>query len=250
MGRNSVTEAIILKSTRFDEYHKRLSLLTYDAGIVDAVAYGAFKGKSKLSGITDSFVHIKAYLYFDPVKKRHKLSDAEAINTFDGLRSDLKRFFVAALFSELTLKTYAGGDEHKRLIPLFVQALSALHEANEVQCELVTIQFLLRFFEIIGYPPVIDICERCGRPIHPDEERFVTIAGTVHCRVCITSESAKLTAGALAYVNHTATLRLDAAMRVNLGNASRTELKTALVRIAQNITEAPLQSVRSGAEII
>ena len=41
--------------SRFGEYHKQLELLTPDSGMLRAVAFGAFKGKSRLVSTSDPY---------------------------------------------------------------------------------------------------------------------------------------------------------------------------------------------------
>ena len=48
MERSISTNAIIIRRERFGEFHKGLTLLTSDLGLVSATAYGAYKMQSRL----------------------------------------------------------------------------------------------------------------------------------------------------------------------------------------------------------
>ncbi len=248
MVRNSIDEAIVLKSIRFSEYHKRLTLLTTKSGIIDVVAYGAFKGKSKLSGITESFVHLRAYLYFEPVKKQFKLSDAEAVATFDGIRHDLKRFYIAALVSEAVMRSFAGGDEHAGLFPLLADGFALLSSATPAEADLLLIQLLYRFLLIIGYPPDWAYCERCGAPL--TGARFVTFAGGVGCERCGRSDSAVVSRTAPEYLKRSATVPLGDALRTGIEPTDVAGLKRALIRIVQRVVETPLKSISAAGSML
>jgi DNA repair protein RecO (recombination protein O) len=248
MGRNSITEAVILRSQRFAEYHKRVTLLTDSSGIVDAIAYGAFKSKSKLAGITESFTRLRAYLYVDPVKKQHKLSDGELVASNDGIRADLKRFYIASIISELVQITYAGGDEYVSLFPLIDTGFRVLSSASDRVSDLLLVQVLIRFFTCIGYPPPWAECERCGSAIAGSSARSVSPGGLVYCSRC-GGDAVSLPPGSFAYLEHTEQLTFREALRVDVGNSALDGLKRALLSIAQKVAESPLRSLR-GAEPI
>ncbi|MDA3939799.1 MAG: recombination protein O N-terminal domain-containing protein [Spirochaetia bacterium] len=101
MNRNIKTDSIILRSRRIGELHKGLSCLTRSHGIIDAIAYGAGKGKSKLAGLVDPFSLLYLYLYFDPVKDNYKISDIEQRTIFPNIRLELGKFYIASFWAEL-----------------------------------------------------------------------------------------------------------------------------------------------------
>ena len=248
MPRNTIEDAIVLKSSRFAEYHKKLFLLTKGSGMIDAIAYGAFKSKSKLAGITESCVRLRGYLYFEPVRGQYKLTDAEPIATYDGIRVDLKKFYSASLLSELVMVSYAGGDEHAQLHPLIANLFARLSECEIDQTNRILIQGIARFLDIIGYPPIVDECGQCGRT--PIPRAFVSPGGVVLCDGCRSSESVPVTPGAISYLAHTASLSVDDALIVALDTASTAGLRRALIRLAQNVVETPLRTLKSAGGVI
>ena len=48
MYRSISTHAIVIRRERSGEFHKSLSLLTTDLGLINAIAYGAYKMNSGL----------------------------------------------------------------------------------------------------------------------------------------------------------------------------------------------------------
>ena len=216
--------------------------------MIDVIAYGAYKSKSKLAGITESFVRLRGYLYFEPVRGRYKLTDAEAIATYDGIRIDLKKFYTASLLSELVMLSYAGGDEHAQLHPLVATLFTILSECDIAQTNRVLIQGIARFLDIVGYPPTIDECGQCGRTSIP--EAFVTPGGVVLCDGCRSTEVVPVTSMAVAYLAATAPLTVEDAMGVSLDGASTAGLRRALIRLAQNVVETPLRTLKSAGGTI
>lgn len=247
MPRNTIESAVILRSVRFAEYHKRISLLTEGAGLIEATAYGAFKGRSKLAGATESFVQIRGHLYFEPVRARYKLSDADAIETFDGIRNNLKKFYVASLISELILVTYAGGDEHASLFPLLVQLFSFLSECPVAAADLVLIQAIQRFLALVGFPAVWSECAQCGVDIRTAEYRFVSRGGAVLCNGCRRGECSRVTYAGSRYISATESLEVTRALQEGLDESSISGLQRGLVSIAQSVVETPLRTLNSAA---
>lgn len=241
---------MVLKTERFGEIHKRLVMLTATLGIIEAVAYGAFKGKNRLSGSTDLFSLFKAYLYFEPVKKNYKLSDIEPIASYDGIRRDVKRFYIASLWAEIIHKTYAGGDEHARIFPLVSTGFEYLETADTMASDLICTQFLNRFLEVIGYPPLASECERCGRMLGNDVESFVGRHGTVTCNDCAFPESAVVTPGAKRYLASSKKRDFARAVSISLETGSLNGIKEALLRIVRAVVERPLYTLETGGKFL
>ena len=250
VSRYTTTDAIVLRVARFGEYHKRLSLLTVELGIIDAVAYGAFKSRSKLSGVSDPFGRISAHLYYEPVKKNYKLTDAEPISFFPEIRNDVKRYYAASLLCEVVLKTYAGGDEHRRLHATLLDSFALLEHANDSECDYLLTQSLFRFLTVIGYPPELAHCSMCGKQIGRADHLYVSHGGVVTCGSCKSPESSLLSAGARAYLVHTEHMKLNEALTVSLDERSRKGVKTSIIRIVQGIIETPLSTVRSAGGLL
>ena len=246
MSRSSVTKAIVLKTQRFAEVHKHLTLLTTGSGIIDVTAYGAYKGKNRLSGSTDLFALFTAYLYFEPVKKNYKLTDLEPISLHDGIRRDVKRFYIASFWVEIVYKTYAGGDEQVSIFPLLVALLTELEFAEPATCDLLNIQFLYRFLHIIGYPPLPSECSVCGRHIRTEDESHVSAAGLVTCRQCALHDSVVISVGAKRYLNYISGLDNAVTSGVSLDKTSTEGVKTGLIRVVKGVVERPLFSLETG----
>lgn len=245
MGRHSITRGIVLRVSRFAEYHKRLLLLTDEAGIVEVIAYGACKSKSKFAGITESFTVLRVWLYHDPVKNQYKLSDAEVMADFDGIRKDVDRFYAAAIMAELVHATYAGGGEHRTLLELLVAGFGTLETVSGGRIDLLLVQMIDGLLDAIGYPVIVEECDGCGAAISTGEYRYVASGGEVLCPRCRRNGAVPMTPGAVAYLSHTRGLSFESASRVAIDEESLEGLKAAMLRIAQRVAERPLQSLRS-----
>ena len=163
MSRASVTEALILRASRVGEYHKQLLLLTPDTGLVKALAFGAFKGKSRLVSASDPYSHARIHLYRNPVRDLLKITDIEVIHTYEGLRNDLERSYAAALLAELVAASYGGGGpDYRYPFGLLRRCLMVLETGDARAGRRTVFQFLLRFLLHAGFLGSPGECGRCG----------------------------------------------------------------------------------------
>ena len=79
--------AVVLRRTDLGETDRILRLLTKEAGKVDAVAKGARRGMSRLSGATELFTFSRMLLAVG--KSLDIVSQCEIRETFPALRDDL-----------------------------------------------------------------------------------------------------------------------------------------------------------------
>lgn len=247
-GRNSITEAVVLKTYRIGEYHKNITFHSPSDGIVRGIAYGAYRGRSKLSGVTDPFGRLKIYLYYEPVKQNYKINDVELIESYDGIRQDLTKFYVASLWAEIVIRSHGGGDEHPPVFQLLTQALGYLDRVDSVTA--ILIQFLWRYVTTIGYSQDPDRCSECGRLIRAEEVAFVSRGPDIVCEGCAGYTKTPLSPGVRRFLKYSSGVSLDEAMRVGLDPAGGAVAKEALFTLIQNIIEAPLNTLRSSGSML
>src|SRR5271157_1433784 len=162
MYRSISTQAIVIRRERLGEFHKSLTLLTSDLGLISAAAYGAYKMHSHLRVGSEPFTWSTTVLYHNPVKKSYKVTDLDIQESFPGLQSDLSRLAAASLWAEVVQKSFGAGEMTGVLFKLFLDCLRLLDAPDLVREPYVTIQFLWRFLSLAGYQPETRACERCG----------------------------------------------------------------------------------------
>lgn len=252
MTRNARFEAVILRARRFGEIHKSVTMLSAEEGLISAVAYGAHSHKGRLRGLVAPFHRGVCYLYTNPVKDRHKITDFDVTHYYSGIRENIDRFYAASLWAEVLLKSYAGGGEGEPVYRLFVEALSVLEEA--VQRGVVrktTAQFLWRYFGLIGSRPEVDRCISCGRELGAGEDRWYgPFADGLSCAGCAGEASRRVVAGALRYVTDTESKSFSDAAEVGLGETALAQLNGFLFSLAEGILEDRLNTLRTGGGML
>lgn len=246
MNRNIKTDSIILRSRRIGELHKGLTCLTRTHGIIDAMAYGAGKGKSKLSGLVDPFSLLYLYLYFDPVQDNYKISEIEQKMIFPGIRLELKKFYIASFWAEIILKSFSGGGESQSVFPLLAKSLIILNKADNVEQNLILIQFIWRYLEISGFQSDIHNCSVCDKIIPDAETAFYNERDNeILCSSCRKQDDMlNFTIGGLKYLKYSSKLDINQSMGIGLDSKSVDILKRILIAMVQGIVEYPLNTLK------
>jgi len=251
MNRNLKTSALILKNYRVGEYHKGTVLLTKDLGIINAVAYGGYKTRSKLGSKTEVFNYLRLYLYHDPVKNTYKITDTENVEIYENIRNDLKSIMTATLCCEIVLKTYGGGGEYSGTLSLMRTAFSGFNAGERDSLDRSLIQFLWRYAGILGFRFNLTECSQCGNAIKPGENCIFS-AGDENfiCSRCAVPADITLPPGCRTYLLHTDSLDFFQSLRVGLPGQSQKDLKALLIHILKSIVETDLNTVTAGGEFL
>jgi DNA repair protein RecO (recombination protein O) len=251
MDRRRSTPAIILRAYRIGEIHRGVVMLTPEEGLVRAIAHGALSQKGRLRGSTVPFTLGECYLYTDPVRQSVKVTDMQAACHFVGLREDIKRFYTASLWTELILKTFASGGSADLLFVLFTDALRLLDASDREEADRISIQFLWRFLDLAGSRPDLDVCACSGETLPPDVPVYYAPAETGFCAEAYSTDSMiEWSAGIAAYLRHSSSLELAAAVRVAPPVDAAPRIKRVLYMIVQDLVESPLHTLRIGSGII
>ncbi|ORC34467.1 DNA repair protein RecO [Marispirochaeta aestuarii] len=247
MSRASVTEALILRASRVGEYHKQLLLLTPDTGLVKALAFGAFKGKSRLVSASDPYSHARIHLYRNPVRDLLKITDIEVIHTYEGLRNDLERSYAAALLAELVAASYGGGGpDYRYPFGLLRRCLMVLETGDARAGRRTVFQFLLRFLLHAGFLGSPGECGRCGVDFSPSQEVFFySRDGELMCGSCAVEGSLPVSPGVRRHMEGASKFPLSRALEIG----TDTSLEQGLVRLLRDLLQITLNLQLKSFEI-
>src|SRR6056297_852198 len=248
MARNFHTEGVILKAYRVAEYHKGLVIISPDLGVLHATAFGAYKGKSKLSGVSEPFTRGDFLLYHDPVKDRYKVTEITPRSYHEELRSDLDRYYTGLFWSELIIKSFGGGSEYTQLYFLLSSALDFLGKTRFI--ERAHIQFVWRYLDTTGFLPDLSMCGACGREIESAESLYWQNGEFVgeECRLIAAGdpELHSLNPAAKKYVLHTLRLSLEQTESVSLSVIELRRLKALLYAVVEDVVGFRLNTMQKG----
>lgn len=177
------TQGIVLRETNYKEADKILNVLTPE-GKITVSARGARRKGSRISAACQLFALSEMELF--KYKDRYSLNEAEVKEQFLGLRSDIKKFALAAYFMELAETIVNEAEESSEILALTLNSLYVLE--TDIKSEtLIKAVFELRVMAIAGFEPRVDCCAICG-DVNPEHPRLSITQGVLCCANCRPAE--------------------------------------------------------------
>lgn len=154
---------IVIRRTPFSETDNILTLYTREQGRISAIAKGARKAISRLSGASELLTCSRMALATG--KGMPIVTQVEVKNSFPALRKDLKRLANGLYFAELLGKFIADEQPSEELFVLLRSSLLLLERIRDP--EAAARWYELRLMDDLGYAPDLDNCFECGNEIDP-----------------------------------------------------------------------------------
>src|SRR5579883_1837785 len=153
--------AIVLRRLHFGETDNILTLYTRERGRISAIAKGARKPISRLSGATEALTCVRFGLATG--NSMDIVTQAEVKESFPLLRHDLQRLAHGMYFAELLSHSVADEDPNPYLFDLLMTGLFLLQRINPPETG--ARWFELHLLEDLGYAPQLNECVYCQAPL-------------------------------------------------------------------------------------
>ena len=171
---------LIIRSVDYKEADKILTVLTDTRGCLTVKARGVRRKGSRLKAACQLFAFSQMTLYEQ--KGRATLHEAEVLESFAGLQTDIVKMALASYFAEVL-----GTEAEDAPTDTDIQrlALNCLYALANGLCEpsVVKAAFELRYMQLSGYAPDLIGCAVCGRE-DPQMPVALLESGTVRCHGC------------------------------------------------------------------
>ncbi len=148
---------VILKRYPLGEKDKLCILLTHTHGKLKVSARGARQSSSKLAGVSEPMVILDAHLHQGTTF--HVLSQAEAIETFPNIKTDIGLISFAMFLLELVERLTEEDDPVPELYELLVRTLYLLAPSKDPSSLVLAAQW--HILHLTGYMPRIRECCIC-----------------------------------------------------------------------------------------
>lgn len=235
-------QGIVLKETKYQDTSKILSIYTLEHGKIQAMAKGAYKPKSGLTGSTQVFSQNEYEIHRG--KTFYHINQGHIINSFYSIREKMERIYYGYYMLELLDKSLEKEDSNKRLFLLLVKGLKILSELEKNFLKFI-VAYELKFISFIGYRPNIDTCVLCGsKKIEPG--KFSTYNGGIICRNCFAKDSSAINLDKSMYVliNEFLYTKLEDIEKINISNNALLRLHNILTNyILYNIDRRKFNSL-------
>jgi DNA repair protein RecO (recombination protein O) len=242
MDRNFYTEAVVLKTRRMGDFHKSVIILSPEKGIINAIVHGAYKGKSSMSSITDPFCITGFELYHNPARDLWKVTGCRPVELNYNIRENLNAHYNASFWAEVILKSYASGADFEAVFSVFTEALACLNRNTE-SALVITLHFLYRFLLGSGFMTDFSSCAHCGRDDAGIDLYFSSAEGCFLCARCSSGGQPVIRADSAYYLESSASLALDEAVKKRLDLQAGKEIRNTLLAVLKSIIEVPLKTL-------
>jgi len=236
-------QAIVLRANRVGEHHRGLSMLVSGKGLVDSLAYGAMSRRSALRSAALPYNRGVAELHYDGSRRRWRLRSFDPVDTHDGLRDDLERFYTASTWAEILLRSYGSGEDSTTLFTLAASAFSLLSGCVPQGISRLKCAFLWNFLKIEGVRPELNRCNQCGGNLE-DRTVYFLPNGLLVCPDCGAGDLNELSLGARRWLFVISDIEMNRAIKIGLPIHSAAAVEQWLLAITQSLLERSLKSLR------
>lgn len=190
------TRALVLRSFRFGEKDRLLTLLSPELGKISAKAPGACTIKSKLSAGVEPLTVTSFLLHRG--KTMYTVSQLEVKQSNANMRENIVDYALGLYLSELVEKTVEEGEACPAFYRLLANSWHLLNEQKGDR-EILARCFELKMLDLLGYRPYLEGCIFCGNK----KGRFFwsKSIGGIFCEACSKDQvCSPLSGGALAFL--------------------------------------------------
>lgn len=175
-------EGVVLRRQDLGEADRLNTIYTRNFGKIRVVAKGVRKLHSRKAGHLEPFTRVT--LMMARGRELDLITQAEALDTFPHLRSDLLKLSQASYLVELLDRfTVEEGEGNLALYNLLLNSFTRL-ASSSTRASGTILYFELRLLEILGYRPELFRCVGCGVEIRPESQFFSSHLGGALCPNC------------------------------------------------------------------
>lgn len=224
------TDAIILRSMKYGETSKIVTVYSRKYGKMKVIAKGARGAKTKFGASLEPMTHSSIVVYRKEHRDLHLLSKSEIAEPLLQLSADGNRLAVGLAIVELVNMVMHDEEENPPMFLLLLESLQALNLSSR-NTENVFFAFELRMLELFGYGLNVHRCSKCGRGVVADpgaESGFLLLStGSVICSECHSTFNAggiRLSKGMIRTFIHLRNAELKSVTDMRLSAAMKDEM--------------------------
>jgi DNA repair protein RecO (recombination protein O) len=169
LSRTYQTIGINLKGMAMGESDRILTILTKEHGLIRAVAAGARKHRSNMTGRSGLFVVND--LLISQGRNLDRIQHAETLQSFIGLGHNLAKLTAAQYLAELTLVQALSAQPQEELFVLLIEHLVRLQNAENREVLALLVHGIYHMLAIAGFEPQVRACCLTQEPLIPDRDR-------------------------------------------------------------------------------
>ncbi len=156
------TEAVVLSKMNYGDSSSIVSLFTEDYGKISLIVKGSRSPKSKYGKIVDPLNYLSIVFYKKESREIQLLSQADLIEHYQRIKSDIDRIKYALAVIELIKYILADSEVNKKIFKGTVRILNILNTGDESP-EISFGRFFLFILKETGFEVQLNTCSVCGK---------------------------------------------------------------------------------------
>jgi DNA repair protein RecO (recombination protein O) len=223
------TVAITLKSRKWGEADRIVTLYAKQLGKIRAVARGARRLKSRMGAALEPLTMCELNLFEKSGDSLYRVSQVDLIEPFVKFREDLGLMGAAARMANVVGAVTPDGDPDPELFDTLEQGLRSLVTSDDP--ELTALLFQIRLLGLTGFRPQTDHCAACGKTRVIHEPQFSPASGGLVCATCAAHQRfpcLPLSRGSLAFLQQALRLAPTMVTRLRADGQVRCEVEDAI----------------------
>ena len=193
-------EAVIIAPREYGEADRFVRILTLESGKLNTLAKGVRRIQSRKAAHLEPFTH--ATLVLARGQTFWIITQAETVHAFPLIREDLQKTSEASYVLELADRVSTEGQAEPALYRLVLDTLLRIENSDDTFNAMRF--FEMRFLDVAGFRPELQVCVACKRPIQPEDQYFSTGQGGILCPRCgpLDYKAVKADVDTLRYLRH------------------------------------------------
>lgn len=223
------TVAITLKSRKWGEADRIVTLYARQLGKIRAVARGARRLKSRMGAALEPLTLCELNLFEKSGDSLYRVSQVDLIEPFVRFREDLTLMAAAARMANVVGAVTPDGDPDPDLFDTLEQGLRSVVTSDDPA--LTALLFQIRLLGLTGFRPQTDHCAACGKSREIHEPQFSPASGGLVCATCAARQRfpcLPLSRGSLAFLQQALRLAPTMVTRLRADGQVRCEVEDAI----------------------
>ena len=224
------TRGVILRSQRWGDADRIVTLFSHNLGKMRGVARGARRMRTRFGGVLGPFGLVDVTLFQKTPEALGQISQIDLVASYSAIREDLTVMTAAARMVKMVEAITVDRDPSPELYAALVHGLESLSPEEDVA--LTTLLFQIHVLSHTGFRPRFDCCTECGKPAHHHRPQwFSPQSGGVVCQECGQRGMGRmlfLSKGSMAFIEQARRLSLPHLSRLKAMGSVRMEVETAM----------------------
>ena len=223
------TVAITLKSRKWGDADRIVTLYAKHLGKIRAVARGARRLKSRMGAALEPLTICDLNLFEKSGDSLYRVSQVDLVEPFIRFREDLTLMAAAARMTNVVGAVTPDGDPDPQLFDTLEQGLRSLVTSDDPA--FTALLFQIRLLGLTGFRPQTDQCAACGKTRVILEPQFSPASGGLVCATCAGRQRfpcLPLSPGSLAFLQQALRLAPTIVTRLKATGQVRCEVEDAI----------------------